>query len=286
MRIDCPSGLAFEAREWTLGDMEAMAREAESDLDEEGIAAILRRAWTRTLDRGPYPFIDSMTAGYDWKRVLKADIVWALYRLRAGSFPDNEELGTTGEDYDFPTECPHHKKPHEFQWRVKLSDIPVRALPDSSKVVMLGGQTLEAKTADGRSVRYRLPTLEIDAELLEYRKQKKIKTPARPSDYFGAQATQIEGLKSQDIAQRIKFFSDLPAKQFVPLRDQMSRAGCHVVALVSPTCPECGRTREVPLPLTPAFFMPRDPMSMAPEAEKAKASEDEADTETGSDGSA
>lgn len=284
MRIDCPSGLAFEAREWTLGDMEAMAREAESDLDEEGLAAILRRAWTRTIDAGPYPFIDKMDVGFEWKRILKADIIWALYRLRAGSFPDDEERGTTGDDYDFQVECQAHKVPVEYQWQIKLSDIQVRALPDSSRVTMLSGRPLEAKTTDGRKVNFRLPTLEIDAELIEYRKQKKIKSPPKPSDYFGAQTTFIEGLKSpQDIEKRIKFFSDLPAKQFVPLRDAMSRAGCHVLATVMPTCPECGRKREVRLPLTPAFFMPRDPMSLDPIVEEAS---EEEDTQAGSAGSA
>lgn len=278
--ITCPSGLVFEVRRWKLKDMEAMARDAQSGtLDEEAIANIVKAAWKRTIDRGPYRFIEPGEVGFDWKRLFKADIMWALYRLRAESFPANPERGWTGEHYTFDSECGAHPVPVKSPQVIRLCDLRMRPLPDSSRVLMLEGQPFKTKTPDGREISFRAPTLEVDAELRTH--LKRMKRKADPSDFFGAQTTRIEG-EGTDIASRIRFFAEMDLVDFIPVRDAMSRAACHVISVVNAVCTECGRNREVSLPLAPGFFMPPDPMRESPEEEP---SEEPQDSEHGSDGS-
>lgn len=289
MLVSCPSGLVFEAQEWDLADMSAMARAAEDNLSEEAIATIVSRAWVRTIDPGPYPFISSLDAGFDWKRVTKVDVMWALFTIRAGSFPDDSVRGLTGDDYVFDVDCTNreHKgfdgqyEPFTSQQRVKLSGLKARPLPESTRETMRAGKPLSVKTPSGRTIEYRLPTLEVDAELREHLKDRKrreklteLPTPG-PTDYFGAQASRIEGLKTQDIASRIAFFAsrDMTLKQFVPVRDAMVAAGSSIDTKVPVQCPECSRRWVSQLPLQPAFFLPPSP------------EDDVVGTETGSDGS-
>jgi hypothetical protein len=268
VRIECPSGLVIEARPWSLGDMGEMAiRASQSNQGDDLILDAVARQHASTVDPGPYAWIQAGDAHFAWTNVLKVDVLWSLYRLRAGSFPDDPEHGLTGEDYTYPfrctnTECDGHKT--ESVQRVRLCDLKMRKLPASSAVVMQSGASFETKVAC-RVVKYVLPTFAIDAPLREYlKKERKTsgnpRRPVTPAEQIAAQVTFIEGVKNsdRDIGARAKWLGALEAFQWVPFRDTLTAAAPIIGNKTDATCDSCGRVTTIGLPLAPTFFAPPD----------------------------
>jgi hypothetical protein len=270
MRIDCPSGLVIEARPWSLGDMGEMAiRAAQPNVGEELLVDAVARQHVTTVDPGPYNFVLPGAAKPDWMKVLKVDVLWALYRLRAGSFPDDPETGLTGDDYTFDYRCPDtacdgHKV--VSVQRVKLSELKTRKLPAASFAVVKSGASFETTVA-GKRIKFVLPSFAIDAPLREHlkRERKKTSNPRRmttPAENLAAQIVDIEDVKAadRDLAARATWLGALTAPEWVPLRDAITKAAPSLDNKIDVSCDACGRTTTIGLPLSPGFFVPEERM--------------------------
>ena len=248
-----------------MGEM--AIRASQPNVGEDLILDAVARQHVRTADPGPYPFVQLGDAHFTWSGMLKVDVLWSLYRLRAGSFPDDPEHGLTSEDYTFEhrcgdTACDGHKVPSVQ--RVRLCDLKQRKLPASSFATMRGGGSFETKV-DGKVVKFVLPTFALDAPLREHLKKERKKAnnprrPVTPAEQIAAQLTFIEGVKNsdKDLGARAKWLAGLTAHQWVPLRDTITKAAPFVGNKVDATCDVCGRVEELGLPLVPSFFAPPD----------------------------
>lgn len=293
MREELPSGLVVELRPWSLGDMGDMAiRASQPNAGDELLLDAVARQHVETIDPGPYTFVQVGDAHFDWKGILKADVLWALYRIRAASFPDDPAHGLTGEDYTFDYRCPDvscdgHKVPTTKT--VRLCDLKVRKLPVASLAVMRSGASFETKVA-GKTVKYVLPTFTLDAPLREHlKKERKAshnpKRPTTPAENIASQVTYIEGVKAseRDLGARAKWLGALGAPDWAPFRDQLTKAGPVIGNKVDATCDTCGRVTTMNLPLEPSFFAPQDRSEELLEevgAEEERGGEKETTTET------
>jgi hypothetical protein len=278
MKIHCPTGMIVEARPWSLDDMGEMAiRASQPNVGDDLIVDAVTRQHVATVDPGPYPFVQAGDTHFDWKRVLKADLIWALYRIRAGSFPVYPDLGLDGEDYTFDFRCPDpscdgHHKPDVH--KIRLCDLQVRALPASSFEIMRSGKSFETKVA-GKLVRWVLATSALDAPLREHvkRERKRTQNPKRPStlaEDLAAQITWIEDVNGsdRDLGARAKWLGALSIGDWAHLRDEIIRAAPLVRNKADVTCEECGRVTPIPVPLFGTFFSPKDPAESILDAEE------------------
>lgn len=282
MIITNPSGFSFEARKWRLKDMETLAERAEqAGAGDDLLVDIVREQWVRTVDPGPYAFVTEGTSSVEWDRILKPDILWSLFRVRVGSWPSYPERGITSEHYQFDVKCSNCKPARLFPQMVQLGALKIRPLPEESKTVLMSGRPFEVPAVDGRKVLFHLPTLQQDRELNVFLKRLKRAGKAKPSEMLAVQTVSVAGLKSQDLASRIRYFAQLELPDFIHLRDAMSRAGCNIITRIDATCDVCGFVLEQKLPLRSSFFMSPDPMEETPEEEPAPGTEaEEADPST------
>jgi hypothetical protein len=291
MRVECPSGMVVEMRPWSLADMGNMAIRAESATadDDTLILDAVSRQHVATIDPGPYPSILVGDAHFDWKGVLKADVLWGLYRVRAGSFPSDPDHGLTGEDYTFEHRCPNpqcdgHKTPSVQ--RVRLCDLRVRKLPATSAEVMKSGRSFELTVA-GRLVKYQLPTFAIDGPLRAYLKkvrktEKNPKRPLTPAEMLASQVTYIEGVNGSeaDLASRARWLGTLTAFDWLPIRDAIAKAAPFIDNKVNSVCDTCRGVTTTGLPLLEAFWVPPDRSEELLDAEEEAEAKSNATMET------
>ena len=268
MRVELPSGMTLEMRPWSLGDMGEMAiRASQPNAGDALLFDAVSYQHVETIDPGPYPSVQVGDAKFDWARILKADVLWALYRIRAASFPDDPAHGLTGEDYQFPYRCPDpacegHKI--ETTKTVRLCDLRVRKLPSASAAVMRSGASFETRVA-GRVVKYVLPTFALDAPLREHLKRERKATrnpkrPTTPAEDLASQVVFIEGVKNsdKDLAVRAKWLGALSVHDWAPFRDELIRAAPVIGNRIDSVCDVCGRVTTSGLPLAQGFFAPLD----------------------------
>jgi hypothetical protein len=268
MQVELPSGLVVEMRPWSLEDMGAMAIRAANAREEDALVLdAVAHQHVATIDSGPYVFVQPGDVHFDWKSIMKVDVLWALYRTRVASFPDQPKFGLTSEDYTFEYRCPdttcEGQKRLSIQ-KVRLCDLKVRKLPAASAVVMRSSKSFEVMVA-GKLVKYVLPTFALDAPLREHVKREKKRTkdprrPTTPAESIAAQVTFIEGVKAsdRDLAARAKWLGGLMASEWVPLRDAITESAAFVGNRVDARCDVCGRVTTMGLPLGPTFFAPAD----------------------------
>lgn len=264
------TGFSFEARKWKLKDMERLAELAdEADEGVDILSEAVRPTWVRTVDAGPYDIKVGNSSPPDFGQMLKLDVLYALFNVRMASWPEDLERGMTREHYQFDAQCPHCKPMHVFPQQVRLTEIKFSPLPKASLEALRNRQPLECRAPDGKLIKYELPKLAQDKSLLEYRKtlhgaKAKLKGKAKPSELLAAQTTYIEGLKTQLMGDRVKYFANLDLDELAPIRNAMSKSGAYVAQKVDCVCTKCKGRFEMRLPLQANFFMPPDPMEESP----------------------
>jgi hypothetical protein len=264
MLITCLSGMQLELRKWKLSDMEEMAEVAETAPDDgEVLSLVCARSLTRVVDPGPYAFVKKDASTLDWMRVAKVDVLHTIHRARAGSFPGNPEIGTSGEDYTLDVECPFHQDasgqtvPYAFIWKIRLCDLPTKPIPPRVLEVMRKGESLSTTLSNGTELRFHLPSLggERDAVALARRMGRKV----RPSDLVAGNLVSISGRPDCDIATRARFVADLDLDLLAELRTAIQQSSGSIAITTGVKCKKCGRVRDTRIPFGPTFFLPADP---------------------------
>ncbi len=277
------TGLKMKIRRWKLRDMEHLAELA--DAADDGVDILseaVKPCWIETLDAGIYPaeYVKVGTASApDWSQLLKTDVLYSVFGVRIASWPDDSERGMTPEHYQFDVECKYCQPKYSFQQQVRLTQLKFLPLPKASAEAIGARRPLECRGPDGKLIKFELPKLAQDRDLVEFRNKKaakgKAKGKAKPSELLAAQTTFIEGLKTQSMTDRVRFFAELDLADLVPIRNEMSKAGSYVAQNVDCKCPKCNATFAVKLPLQANFFMPSDPMEESPpEIEEAPEEQD------------
>lgn len=264
-----PSGLTAELRRIKGFVLEALAEEAEGDdeIPGGGLGTIVGGCWTRTIDAGPYTTIKVGDVKPDLTKMLKGDLLYWLWRLRAASVttPD-EEPGPwgPGDWYHFETKCIECK--HQYPWRVLLSSMKIQKLPEASAEQLLTGDGRFTTTVDGREYTFELAKVEQESAMQKLRKQQK-RVAATKIDRITQQTVSIEGLKSQDIRKRYEHIRALDNPDLQALEKAYDAADCGIDTSFHTKCPRpgCRWVQETELPLGKGFFAPKRPYGAEPE---------------------
>lgn len=263
-----PSGLVVAHREWKFGDMQRWAKTVEEggsndDLMVEATMSTL----LRVEDPGPYPFAESATS-LDPLRLLKKDVAWWLYRIRAASFPDDPKHGLTGEDYVFDWQCRVDTKHAVTPKAVRLCDLRVKPLPETSVVHIQTGKDFTVVMPGGETVSFVLATVGIDQPMrqlmkrrtAELRRKKKGAPAVEPTmaEIVACQITRVSSIReeNQSLERRAAYIENLTFREWSVLKEAIEKAAPEIYQKVDCICDECGATTEVRLPLTPGFFFP------------------------------
>ena len=144
--ITCTSGLTGRIRGMKAREERILA---DRKLARSGgqLEQILAACWEETLDPGPYDFGDQPI---EWGKVLQGDRFFTLLQIRVRSY---------GPEYAFAVPCENRSCRARIEWEVDLRDLPVRALSDESRAVLLAGNRFETALPDaGKKVTFRLLT--------------------------------------------------------------------------------------------------------------------------------
>jgi hypothetical protein len=234
-----------------------------------GFASILGGCWVATLDRGPYPahafgaeatpigkpirrkghrpnqLVEVKGDVPNWPRVLKGDLVAGLIFLAQISITD-------GDDYPFDVPCQSCGKP--IPWEVKLSDLPVKVLPEESIAKIRAGEPFETMMA-GKKVLFDLQTAAAEEPVARLMKQtgRKVGTIV---DVLAAQVRSIDGVGA-DLKARWAWLAELSLGELQDLQYAMQDVDCGVETEIGVGCGKCGYEQEVNLPLDRRLFSPR-----------------------------
>jgi hypothetical protein len=265
-----PSGLTIAHREWKFKDMRRWAKVAQDggkndDLLVEASVSTLESV----IDPGPYAFLGKRTTVIDASRLLKKDVLWWVYRVRAASFPEDPKHGLTGEDYVFDWTCHVDKKHVVAPKAIKLCDLRVKPLPEASVEHVRTGKDFTHKMPGGEVVSFVLPTVGIDKPLdqltkrrtTELRRTQKGAKAVEPTmaEIVACQVTRVSSLgENQSLERRAEYIDDLSIREWASLKNAITAAAPEIYQTVDCICDECGAKTEVRLPLTPGFFFPTE----------------------------
>lgn len=283
MIIELPSGAAGSARKFKTGDLQELADGMEDDrLATEGIFLLVRSSWLQCSDPGPYPE-DVMAYGTgtpNWPRVLKGDLISALFQTRIGSFRD-------GHMYQFDVPCEHNEKCPPIEWEIDLRELVsqrVKRLPESSLEHVRTGEPLvtrlynpETQKHDGPAVSFRLQTVSNEGPIVELRK-KQLDQNRRQSnkpnliDQLASQIIAVEGQKLTNERQVWQWVQKLDLEYSLDLQAAFEEADCGYDTAVEVRCKQCRRTQKVDLPLQKGFLVPSR-RKRAPEDEAEQSSD-------------
>ncbi|MHB1843377.1 MAG: T4 family baseplate hub assembly chaperone [Deltaproteobacteria bacterium] len=238
--ITCPSGLigtirGLKGKEGKLlADRNAARSGATFD-------QILAACWLSTEDPGPYAIEEKQPL--DWAKVLVADRFYSLIRIRALTF---------GDAYAFSVQCAAASCRERFEWEIRLSELPVRALPAETLAAFQAGNRLETRLPrDGRKVWFKLLT---GAD--EQRAAKAIKAGQGGllQAALLARLVEVEGVAEHE---RRGFLDELELADQVALLDRFDEADGGVETSIEVECPSCLSVQELDLPFERGFFLPR-----------------------------
>lgn len=121
--IELPSGLKGRVRNMAVDELNALTDRAGMRTG-ESFETILRKCWMHTEDSGrAFPDGPLTTPRPFWKKMLASDRFVALIRIRAL---------TWGDTYKFTQTCPECGERSATPCEIKLSELPIRPLPDAS----------------------------------------------------------------------------------------------------------------------------------------------------------
>ncbi len=238
--ITCPSGLAgtirgLKGKEGTLLADRAAAKSGAT------FEKILAACWLSTDDPGPYQVEEGKPLG--WSKVLVADRFYTLLQIRALTF---------GDGYAFSVQCAAASCRERFEWELKLSELPVRALSEEALEAFTTGNRLETRLPhDGRKVWFRLLT---GADEQRAAKSLKAGQDGLLQAALLARIVEIEGVAEKE---RRKFLDEMELADQVALLDRFDEADGGVETRIEVECPACLSVQEIDLPFERGFFLPR-----------------------------
>jgi hypothetical protein len=246
--LEAPSGLVADVRKIKGTELIRLAESADDAGPDGGFGHVLSGCWLRTVDPGPYGFVQAGDVKPTWERMLKGDTLHAFVFLRSISMPD-------GDAYDFPVHCEECRK--RYEWTIKISELGVRKLPAESAERLRAGKPFETHLADGKLVRFNLQTISQEGPITRLMKQQK-REQATMIDTIVGQTISVEGV-GPDIRARWRFISELDMDELYRLREAFDAADCGIETGLQTRCTnrQCRWEQDINLPLGKAFFAPR-----------------------------
>lgn len=237
MLITCPSGLAGEIRSLKVREENILA-DAKAMRNGEGMSRVLAAIWQGTTDPGPYRFKDDVP---DWEKVLIGDHLYAALQMR---------IATYGSSYGFKPQCQNQACRSTFEWEVKLDELVVQKLPETSVKAFQEGNRFTTKIAStGQGVVFHLLLANAQKRFQQVRQQ----LPDRMATaVLRLQVDEVEGVEAGKLND---FLSDMDARDASLLRQAFDDAGCGIETSIKIECPMCLGVFDVDLPLGgPNFF--------------------------------
>ena len=238
-RIECPSGLVLVVRGLTPVEMDILA-------DEEAVRAnrvgdqILASCYMRTEDPGPYSFGSGTPV---WADMHVADRLFALLRIRmATSEP-------YGDDYFFPLQCPVDVCRHPFEWHLKLSDLPVKALPAEAREALRGDRSVTV-SVEGKQVRFRLMVGSDEAA------NAKAAVDSRARSYTTTLIRRILSVEGVEEKDRVGFLLTLDLGQVLRWTAALDAHDGGVDTNIQAQCNACGTVFRCRIPFGAPFLSP------------------------------
>lgn len=248
-KLPLPSGLVGDVRKIKGVEIANIAESADGGGPADGgFSSLLSGCWVETLDAGPYSFVAPGTTKPDWSRILKGDLLVGIVHLRQISLTD-------GDEFDFDAHCEECRK--KIPWTVKLSELPMKTLPEASAEKVKAGVSFETIVA-GRTLKYQLQTLAQEEPVLKLMKQMSRKR-ATIVDILLGQTTFVEGVKP-DLRARWSFLSQLSMGELFDLQSEMAANDCGLDTSINVQCQnrDCLWEQAVHLPLlNRRFFSPK-----------------------------
>lgn len=240
--IVCPSGLQGEIRGLKVKEANLLADRAGL---KKGTALdnVLAGCWLGTLDAGPYAWAE-VGKPIDWSKALVCDRFYTLMRIRAETF---------GEEYAFKLQCTSNSCGERFEWELKLCDLPVKQLPESSRVTVLAGDNrFETTLDDGRRCWFALQTgaNEVAAAAALRSASSRIIVTA-----LASRIHEIEGVPKGIAVSR--YLDELGMREIFKLLELFDEVDGGIETDIDVECPSCGMEQSVSLPFGADFFIPK-----------------------------
>lgn len=260
MHITLPSRLVGDVRKIRGTEITVIAEQSDgAGAGDGGFSTLLGGCWLQTVDRGPYP--DAAFSGDPekpaWARVLKGDLLTGIIFLRQFSLTD-------GDVYAFDVQCEGDGCKKNIPWELKLSQLPLKWLPEASAERLKAGQPFETSVA-GKKVLFDLQTLAQEEPVLRLMKQQK-RAKGTIVDVLAGQIRSVEGV-GPDIRARWRWLSELSMGELFDLRAAMEEHDCGIETELEVVCQNraCQLEQTVNLPLARRFFSPRKKRRGEPE---------------------
>lgn len=234
--MKCPSGLVVTMRGLTTLEADTLS---DRNAARQGMlfTTLLQSCCLGMIDPGPYPFENGKV---DWLRVLQGDRMFALLRIRATTY---------GERYAFSLNCGNDACGERFEWKLDLTDLEVKMLPESSIPAVNGG-VLET-VVRGRRYKFRLPT---GKDEIEGQKALKNRRNHMMTAALDMRITDVDGVKPAD---RTLFLQNLDLGETAEVLAALDEADCGVETDIEVRCPHCGQIQDTRLPFGRDFFLPK-----------------------------
>lgn len=133
--ISCPSGLTGRIRGMRVREERVLA---DRKLAKSGgqVDELLSACWEEMQEAGPYAFADGKV---DWGQVLQGDRFYALLQVR---------VLTYGPEYAFAVPCQSAACRGRIAWELNLTQLPVRAVSNTSRAAFMAGKRFETTLPD------------------------------------------------------------------------------------------------------------------------------------------
>lgn len=242
--IVCPSGFAGTIRNMKAKEAQLLADKAKMKQG-EAMNGLLAGCWLNTSSFGIYK--DFATQGVNWRKVLVCDRFYALTRIR---------IATYGDPYFFKFRCENEActlKKHQ-EWEVNLSELPVKALPETTKKHLLEtGNRFEATLKDGRKLWFRLQDGEGEhAASLAVQEQKDLLVVAMRS-----RVLEVDGVDWANATKRDEFLGDMDMQELLDTVEKFDAVDGGVETNITVACERCDDEQVISLPFDTGFFLPR-----------------------------
>lgn len=230
--ITLPSGLRGTIRGLKVAE-ERILSDRRAAKSGEVVDNLLRTCWEKTTDPGPYQF----TGAPDWGQVLTGDRFVAVLALRTATY---------GPDFDFQVHC--EACGERFGWRVKLPELPVKALTEEARARFVGGNRF-THDLHGTLVTFQLLTGDAERRL-----QRLTKGQDNPiSAVLAFRIVEIQGVEEH---RKGAWLKDLPMRDATALLGAFDDQDCGVDTDIDVECRHCGAPQDIKLPFDQGFWMP------------------------------